>query len=135
MKSSIKDFFSQCDQIRSFLRIWSHSLKKSLMKNLILSAVFYQVHLRAFNIHQAHLSQHKKLNFSLGTSSRDSCGFGHIYWKIRNGKLHFLCSLWLKNCDNYWWETWSWVHNIKIHSWNVTSTSDKVTLHPSLTNL
>ena len=35
MKFSIKDFFSKCDQIRSFLRIWSHWLKKSLMENFI----------------------------------------------------------------------------------------------------
>ena len=35
MKFSIKDFFSNCDQIRSFLRIWSHLLKKSLMENVI----------------------------------------------------------------------------------------------------
>ena len=27
MKFSIKDYFSKCDQIRSFLRIWSHLLK------------------------------------------------------------------------------------------------------------
>ena len=33
MKFSIKDFFSKCDQIRSFLPIWSHLLKKSLMEN------------------------------------------------------------------------------------------------------
>ena len=39
MKFSIKDFFSKCDQIRSFLRIWSHSLKKSLMGNFIFCAV------------------------------------------------------------------------------------------------
>ena len=32
---SIKDFFSKCDQIRSFLRIWSHLLKKSLMENFM----------------------------------------------------------------------------------------------------
>ena len=32
---SIKDFCSKYDQIRSFLRIWSHLLKKSLMKNFI----------------------------------------------------------------------------------------------------
>ena len=32
---SVKDFFSKYDQIRSFLRIWSHLLKKSLMKNYI----------------------------------------------------------------------------------------------------
>ena len=35
MKFSIKDFFSKFDQIRSFLRIWSHLLKKSLMENFI----------------------------------------------------------------------------------------------------
>ena len=31
MKFSTKDFFSKCDQSRSFLRIWSHLLKKSLV--------------------------------------------------------------------------------------------------------
>ena len=30
---SIKDFFSKCDQIRSKMRIWSHLLKKFLIKN------------------------------------------------------------------------------------------------------
>ena len=35
MKFSIKDFFSKCDPIRSFLRMWSHLLKKSLMENFI----------------------------------------------------------------------------------------------------
>ena len=35
MKFSIKDFFSQCDQIRNILRIWSHLRKKSLMENFI----------------------------------------------------------------------------------------------------
>ena len=39
MKFSIKDFFSKCDQIRSFLRIWSHLLKKSIMENFIFFAV------------------------------------------------------------------------------------------------
>ena len=39
MKFSIKDFFSKCDQIRSFLRIWSHLLKKSLLKNFIFCGV------------------------------------------------------------------------------------------------
>ena len=33
MKFSIKDFFSKCNQIRSFLWIWSHLLKKSLLEN------------------------------------------------------------------------------------------------------
>ena len=40
MKFPIKNFFSNCDQIRGFLRICSHLLKKSLMENFI----FYAVH-------------------------------------------------------------------------------------------
>ena len=32
MKFSVKDFFSKCDEILSFLRIGSHLLKKSLIK-------------------------------------------------------------------------------------------------------
>ena len=35
MKFSIKDFFSKCDQIRSFLWIWSHLLRKHFMENFI----------------------------------------------------------------------------------------------------
>ena len=36
----IKDFFSKCDYICRFLRIWSHLLKKFLMENFIFCAVF-----------------------------------------------------------------------------------------------
>ena len=39
MKFFIKDFFSKCDQIRSFLQIWSHLLKKSSMENFIFYVV------------------------------------------------------------------------------------------------
>ena len=39
MTFSIKDFFTKCDQIRSFLRIWSHLQLKFLMENFILCAV------------------------------------------------------------------------------------------------
>ena len=39
MKFSIKDFFSKCDQILSFLRMWSHLLKKSLMESFNFCAV------------------------------------------------------------------------------------------------
>ena len=38
MKPSIKEFFSKCDQIRSFL-VWSHLLKKFLLENFIFCAV------------------------------------------------------------------------------------------------
>ena len=44
MKFPIKDFLSKYDQIRKFLRIRSHLLKKSLMKNFIFCAVFYTLY-------------------------------------------------------------------------------------------
>ena len=40
MKISIKDFFNKCEQIRSFLWIWSHLLKKYLMENFIFCAMY-----------------------------------------------------------------------------------------------
>ena len=39
IKFPIKDFFSKCDQIHSFLRLWSHLRKKSCMENFIFCAV------------------------------------------------------------------------------------------------
>ena len=39
MKFFIKDFFNKCDQIRSFLRVWSYLLNKSLMGNFNFCAV------------------------------------------------------------------------------------------------
>ena len=43
MKFSIKDFLSKCDQIRSFLRIWSDLLKKSLIENFIFCAMYFWI--------------------------------------------------------------------------------------------
>ena len=43
MNFSIKDIFRKCDQIRRKLQIWSHLLKKSLMKNFIFSAVISEL--------------------------------------------------------------------------------------------
>ena len=42
MKFPIKDFFCNCEQIRSLLQIWSHLLKKFLKGNFIFCAVFHQ---------------------------------------------------------------------------------------------
>ena len=39
MKFSTKGFFSKFHQIRSYLRIWSHLLKKFLMENFIFCTV------------------------------------------------------------------------------------------------
>ena len=43
MKFSIKDFFSKCDQIRSFLWIWSRLLKKSLMETSFLYSDIWSI--------------------------------------------------------------------------------------------
>ena len=39
IKFFIKNFFSKCDEIGSFLQIWSHLPKKSLMENFIFCAM------------------------------------------------------------------------------------------------
>ena len=44
MKFSIKDLFSKCDQICSFLWIWSHLLKKSLIENVIFCPLWQVLH-------------------------------------------------------------------------------------------
>ena len=40
MMFSIKGIFSKCDHMHSFLWIWSHLLKKSLLEHFIFCAVF-----------------------------------------------------------------------------------------------
>ena len=49
MTFSIKDFFNMYDQIRSFLRIWSHLLKKYLMENFIFCTVLNENLTLVFN--------------------------------------------------------------------------------------
>ena len=41
MKFSFKDFFSKCDQIGSFLWIWSYLLEKSLMETKKMENPFF----------------------------------------------------------------------------------------------
>ena len=75
MKFSIKDFFSKCDQIRSFLWIWSHILKKSLMENFILCSVtcFLASHFRLHNFQRINC-------ISSGPSSCVICGWW--WWQV-----------------------------------------------------
>ena len=44
----IKDFFSKPDQISKKLRMWSHLLKKSLMRNLIFLYSAWRLHCASF---------------------------------------------------------------------------------------
>ena len=50
MKFCIKDFFSKCNQTRSFVRIWSHLLEKSLMENFIFCAVYASAYIPVFSL-------------------------------------------------------------------------------------
>ena len=62
MKFSIKDFFSTCDQSCSFLLIWSHLLKKSLMGSFIFCAMYKLIQLSHWKLR---LSSHIKLRHLL----------------------------------------------------------------------
>ena len=65
MKFSIKDFFGKYDQIRSFLRIWSHLLKKSLTGKLHFCPV--TSHLRCLMGSWTHLWKLSKVSKALQT--------------------------------------------------------------------
>ena len=65
MKFSITDFFSKCDQIRSFLQIWSNLLKKSVMENFIfcaVSALFQSLSLNHLTLPASIPHEERKLN-------------------------------------------------------------------------
>ena len=51
MKFSIQDFFSKFDHICSFLWIWSHLLKKHLIKNFTFCAVTFLEPTSYYNLH------------------------------------------------------------------------------------
>ena len=82
MKFSNKDFFSKCDQIRSFLRIWSHLLKKSLMENFIFCAVLLaRVHME--NFHLAYVrSRQNQVRTHLGGLARFSYEYIYIFIRV-----------------------------------------------------
>ena len=62
MRFSIPDFFSKCDQTCSFLWIWAHLLKKSLMENFSFCAVcigfLYAWYLEKATLQQYHCYLH-----------------------------------------------------------------------------
>ena len=75
VKFSIKDFFSECDQNRSFLWIWSHLLKKSLMENFIFCAVWSVYYLLIYSVY--HLTKRKVCRIPLVCFSQF---LGYIYY-------------------------------------------------------
>ena len=65
-KFSIKYFFHKFDQIPRFLRIWSHLLKRSFMKNFVFCAVFFKCKI----------------------SSSRTCSSGYKAFDVRHRKHH-----------------------------------------------
>ena len=57
MKFAIKDFFSKCDEIRRFHRIWSYLLKKSLMENFIFCAALVYHRLQQHQLWRTFITQ------------------------------------------------------------------------------
>ena len=62
-KVPIDDFFSKCDQIRSFLRIWSHLLKSSLTGNFIFCAVLVTVNCYPKQYYGVSFIDHGRVDF------------------------------------------------------------------------
>ena len=91
MKFSFKDFCSKCERIRSFLRTWSHLLKKSLMKNLTFCAVHRKLwkfqkcfgkYLRRVRASSIFAFQS---NFTYNSKTNDFIKFFMILWILSSG--------------------------------------------------
>ena len=71
MRFSFKDFVCKCDKVHSFLRIWSHLMRKFLIENIIFCVVYFQMCLYSSS------SVH---NFSYLTKSWQILAFRPPYW-------------------------------------------------------
>ena len=89
MKFFIKDFFSKCDQIRSLLRIWSHLLKKFLLKNFIFCAVL------PLNLVWVYTSC-SFLNINSCAPFHRSNPYGICLFKVNNRITRAICEICLK---------------------------------------
>ena len=71
MRFSFKGFVSKCDKVHSFLRIWSHLMRKFLIENIIFCVVYFQMCIYSSS------SVH---NFSYLTKSWQILAFRPPYW-------------------------------------------------------
>ena len=121
-KFSIYDFFSKCDQICSFLRIWSHLLNKSLIENFIFCAVIQLIFGRNY-LFQYKKSKMEVLNFrewclKFFETEPWNCILTHILEKEKKIKIKIN-----KNVNKYSWfvcaindlSTWIWASRKSSH--------------------
>ena len=94
MKFFIMDFFSKCDQIRSFLWIWSHLLKKYLMKNFIFCAIIMKMRVEM---------KGRSHRYDMDRT-RPRHGYIYIKYKMCLNMMMVMCS------KQYVSNIWSWIH-------------------------
>ena len=102
MEYSIKDFFSRCDQIRSFLRIWSHLLKKSFMENVIFCAVINE---------WTHILEHSSSSIELVFTSQPNLSVESGTQSSLHANCHHQVTYGKFNLEIYYpppciWEVW-----------------------------
>ena len=89
MKFSFKNYLCKCDQIRSYMRIWSHLLKKFSMKNFIFCKV--QVLLFVMKL----ILRPMKIDYWLSVSScKSKCHMQILFFTFRYFKTkcgNFYC--------------------------------------------
>ena len=84
MKFSIKDFFSKFDQIRRFLRICSHFLKKSFLENFIFCAVQLLVNESSLGLLMSLFT-----DIIYGSDDHDNEFFCKMVDRHKSAKFHF----------------------------------------------
>ena len=97
--------FSKCDHIRSFLRIWSHLLKKSLIESFIFCAVIDLI-ARSYLDHSSinRMKSTSKNEIPSITSSSNFCGTNAEKY------LNFCVHLTQKSCY-FWYDSFSTCKN------------------------
>ena len=117
MTFSIKDFFGKWEQIRSFLRICSHLIKKSLMENVIFCAVNGYLILISDNCLFCHNLLTREIYYAINTWNTPitliifKCnGFGKRRWKcffdFHETILSFLIITWIFFPASWNSQTW-----------------------------
>ena len=114
MKFSVKDFFSRCNQICSFLRLWSRLLKKSLIEN----SIFYAVGISGINLFSQISQPTSKVNIGKTRTTSETrsklikkpekCHWHHwsIYFttqKVKFFNFSFLHSAFSRDLFSHFW--------------------------------
>ena len=118
MKFFIKDFFSKFDQIRSFLRIWSHLLKKSLMENFIFCTVSTNQSLCNYIYHVIQCHCRRQKNYTLSSwyklsTKQESRWLCCLFDSNNNGTDFFLITYDISLPWDHVFKT----HNLVLISW------------------